>query len=212
MGSKQETLLRLLSSFGKVASQRVLPYPRPSDLVNSPLHNEIVRVYRQLGGIGLEVPCNLRAWDLEVDEVAVELDEQLHFNRYRMMTLKSPVYRELEHFPHSEYVAHCESYEVACWRAGKYGGKWTNSSCESQFGAGNSPGVLEGNGAPRWKQRAFYDFIKDLSPILIGQPVVRLSIWDRLHVNGCEMTMDGALQRGNSSAAAEIMALLKSRI
>jgi hypothetical protein len=37
-------------------------------------------------------PLRLSAWDLEFDGIAVELDEHLHFNRYRGLTLKSPRY------------------------------------------------------------------------------------------------------------------------
>jgi hypothetical protein len=42
------------------------------------------------------------------------------------------------------------------------------------------PRELSGNGSPRWKQRAFYDFVTDRSPLPIGVTVVRVAVWDTL--------------------------------
>lgn len=46
------------------------------------------------------------------------------------------------------------------------------------FGLSHSEGILIGNGSSRWKQRAFYDFVKDASTLLTQIPVIRLSIYD----------------------------------
>ena len=35
-----------------------------------------------------------------------------------------------------------------------------------------------GPGSPRWKQRAFYDFVKDLAPESLGITVARVSIYE----------------------------------
>ena len=37
-----------------------------------------------------------------------------------------------------------------------------------------------GPGSPRWKQRAFYDFTKDLAPLTEDLAVSRLSIWEEV--------------------------------
>lgn len=121
-----------------------------------------------------------RRWDIVFDGIAVELDEQLHFNRYRALTLGSGVYRRLPNFPAAGYATLCRQREAACLRAGSYGGKWSNPSCERQFGPAGPLGDLQGAGAPRWKQRAFYDFLKDLAPLALGLPVARLAIWEPL--------------------------------
>jgi hypothetical protein len=83
-------------------------------------------------------------------------------------------------------------------------GKWTNNSCEKQFGVASRPGDLSGNGSPRWKQRAFYDFCKDLSPFLIGVKVVRVAVWDELAGAGRTETVGevlGELARRSATAA-----------
>src|SRR5512133_3617226 len=56
-------------------------------------------------------------------------------------------------------------------------GYLTNRSTRAQFGSGSAPGDLIGGGSPRWKQRAFYYYLKDLYGMIYGIPVVRLSIY-----------------------------------
>ena len=34
---------------------------------------------------------------------------------------------------------------------------------------------LNGEGSPRWKQRAFYDFVKDLSPLIKGSLIIAIN-------------------------------------
>ncbi|MBU3209044.1 hypothetical protein KPL31_11510 [Clostridium algidicarnis] len=46
------------------------------------------------------------------------------------------------------------------------------------FGVAQSEGDLNGNGRPRCKQRAFYDFIKDILYITTGILVVIYDVFD----------------------------------
>lgn len=156
MGAKQHTLAALLATVGTV-TKRAVRHPRHDDLARSDLAAEVKRVYQALGGCLPEFPLNIRSWDIEFEGHAVELDEQLHFNRYRALTLESELYSRLPAFPLIAYRDYCFEFEDECLRAGSYGGKWTNPSCEKQFGAAGAPKDLAGAGAPRWKQRAFYD-------------------------------------------------------
>lgn len=210
MGEKQTALTRVLARVG-TTSPRSLEYPRQHDLERFEAAQEVERVYRALGGIERDVRIGFRGWDIEFEGIAVELDEQLHFNRYRAVTLASPLYSELPAFPKAEYARFCVEREGDCLRAGSYGGKWTNPSCEKQFGAAGTKGTLDGTGAPRWKQRAFYDFVKDLSPLLVGTLVVRIAIWDR--VPGAGPRTVGEVLDGDGMAYAECLAeLVRSRL
>jgi hypothetical protein len=98
--------------------------------VNSAGQADIVNhVYRKLGGVLPSPLLNLRAgWDIEFDRMAVELDEYLHFNRFRALTLESPIYIKLAKFPLTLYRKFCLTYEGRCLQAGGYGGKWSNKS------------------------------------------------------------------------------------
>ena len=54
-----------------------------------------MHVYRELGGVLDKFPARLGQWDINVDGIAVELDEELHFNRYRTLTLNSSIFGNL---------------------------------------------------------------------------------------------------------------------
>jgi hypothetical protein len=155
---------------------------------------------------------NLRSWDIEWNGIAVELDECLHFNRYRGLTLMSGSYALLRAFPLDTYQRFCTEYEDTCLQAGSYGGKWSNSSAEVQFGEASQPKDLGGNGSPRWKQRAFYDFVKDLSPLLIGVTVVRVSVWDTVLESGRRRTVEDTLKSPSNVSCAALAALVQERV
>ena len=137
-------------------------------------------VYRALGGVLDSPKLRPGAWDLAFeDDLVVELDEELHFNRYRLLTLDVPWYSDQAWAP--EHRELCVDHEGECLSAGKWGQRWTNDSCIAMFGPGSPPGVLDGAGAPRWKQRALYDAMKDLVPLVNGLNVVRSppTTWSR---------------------------------
>lgn len=161
-------------------------------LISSPWASEIKRIYHELGGILDDCPTRPGNWDICIDqqiasknldikrEIRIELDEELHFNRYRLITLKALFYSRLKAFPLEKYRQYCANYEPEALRAGKYGRKWTTESAEKQFGPAGPYGELDGNGAPRWKQRAFYDMLKDLASLSFNITLARISVWDQL--------------------------------
>jgi hypothetical protein len=62
-------------------------------------------------------------------------------------------------------------------RDGRSQQRWTNPSSARQF-AGGPPGDIEA-GAPRWKQRAFYDAMKDTATEAgLAIAMSRVSIYD----------------------------------
>ena len=131
-------------------------------------------LYRALGGI-LDAPkLAPGSWDLAyADGLLVELDEDMHFNRYRGITLDCPWASQLPWSdPYRRYVVEGEG------RAGRGGKRWTNSSAEKMFGPADPDGVFEVNGAPRWKQRAIYDAMKDAAAAMGQVKLARLSIYD----------------------------------
>jgi hypothetical protein len=208
MGRMQSRLEQLLGV--KDVRREEIPYPRLQDVMQSGRKDTIDDVYKRLGGILPNVEVNLRRWDMEFEGIAVELDEFLHFNRYRAMTLESDAYAELVGFPLKAYRDYCREFESRCLSAGGYGGRWTSPSCERQFGSASAPKVLEGHGSPRWKQRAFYDFVKDLSPLLLGVKMVRIAVWDRVN-DGIARTVQEALTQPTELSAIALRKLIHER-
>ena len=211
MGKRQDTFIDILKLTTETHDPKKIDRPTQQDVLNSKYKNDVQRVYRCLGGILDVFPVRVGNWDMNIDCIAVELDEELHFNRYRSITFESCLYTNLKTFPTTDYKKFCEIHESDCLKAGRYEGKWTNRSCEKQFGAASCYGDLSGDGAPRWKQRAFYDFIKDISPLIFGHSMARVSIWDELKVDGCLVKVSKILDKRMCSASAPLYELIQKR-
>ncbi|MHA7678587.1 DUF7255 family protein [Cupriavidus sp. PET2-C1] len=124
MGKMQSTFEELLGGIGAVEHKK-LPFPRLQDVARTGYEDLINSVYKSLGGVLMSAELNLRSWDLEFEGIAVELDEHLHFNRYRAITLGATAYANLPVFPLDAYRRYCAEFENDCLRVGAYGGKWS---------------------------------------------------------------------------------------
>lgn len=146
-------------------------------------------------------------WDLALEDgTLVELDEELHFNRYRRSTLAETWAERLPWT--STYRLLCETHERECLRAARWGKRWTNPSCEKLFGQPGLAGDLTGSGAPRWKQRAPYDAFKDaLAVCQPGTRLARLSIYDI--VGG--VTLEDALRGAARADPRRVVELVDQR-
>lgn len=213
MGQDVDGFCRILREAGHSVSTEGIAHPAPrlGDLPREPAA-EVLSLYRELGGRH-ESPALLPGpWDVQVDSILVEVDEQLHFNRYRAMTLTTVSYQRLPRFPLAAYRAFCAAKENACLRMGKAQGRWMNASTEKHFGPSALRGELSGNGSSRWKQRAIYDVMKDLTQLDPDTPrLARIAIWDSLPgVPG--VTIEDAVHRIPERRFSEgIRALLTER-
>jgi hypothetical protein len=211
MRQREEALGYLLERAGeRVGGNRLLTLASET-ILHSAYGTEVMDIYRMLGGRQEEPTLRPGGWDLQVAGMAVELDEEQHFNRYRLATLAASAYARLPAFPLAAYRAHCARGEGACLKKAGYKGYWTNPNCERQFGPAGTAGQLNGPGAPRWKQRALYDFVKDLAPLILGVGVVRVAIWDEVWVAGRSTPIGVLLDRKEATAAPAVAALVRSR-
>ena len=206
----QQLLQGLLSTLGDVSEGQVA---KASALVLGlgPLHKSVYETYRVLGGIQDAPTIRPGNWDIEFDGVAVELDEQLHFNEYRALTLQSDLYTRLSAFPLGAYRKFCNEHQPDCIRAGSHGNRWTNSGSEAQFGPAGPLGQLAGCGAPRWKQRAFYDFVKDAAGLVSSVRVVRLSIWEPVVWGGNSGTIQDLIDHPGTDGARTLAEAIRRR-
>jgi hypothetical protein len=139
--------------------------------------------------------------------VTIELDEELHFNRFRAQTLAASWYERVSWA--QDYARLCGQHERRCLDAGKWVQRWTTSSCEILFGPAGPAGQIAGAGAPRWRQRALYDAIKDLVATSPGGPKsARLSVYDR--VDG--RSLEWWLHRPTRPNRDRLLGLIDSRL
>ncbi len=190
----------------------LLPRPEITPDSKAEIVAEIDCVYRALGGVQESVPLKFGAWDMTVGSFVVELDEAQHFNRYRLQTLDSSLYQRLHAFPLREYRDYCQTHEPDCLKKAAYGNYWTTPGSERQFGRSSPDGSLEGEGPARWKQRAFYDYLRDMSPFLKGPHVVRISMYDQLPVLKACRTLACVIKGNmNVSEALAVAQTIESR-
>lgn len=172
MAKKQNYLQEICASYFGVGSHSRLS---DAELQVSGYYDEIIAVYRRLGGILPKAPVNVGSYDIDTPDFIIELDEENHFNRYRLSTLDSYIYTHNGNICLESYKKFCKSFEGRCLTYGKYA---KNDSTEKQFGSSPVDAELSTVNRTRWKQRAFYDFIKDITSLVCDVPVLRISIYD----------------------------------
>lgn len=211
MRQHQEILTKIL--IDKFGIGKYYPNSIELSLLNKAgILNEMVRTYRKLGGILDVPPLFFGKWDICLTEFIVELDEEQHFNRYRAATLESYIYHMEKGFDIIDYVKYCTDYETNCLKKASWGKYWTSPSSEKQFGL---PGVncdLENSGSPRWRQRAFYDYLRDMFAMGYRIPVMRLSIYDKIFANGHVKLIGNVLEEGNATNLNEIVKFIEQKV
>jgi len=162
-------------------------------------------LYRRLGGDAEDfVVFRPGVWDIVLaDGVVVELDEEQHFNRYRRVTLE-PAWADRLPWA-SAYRDYCGEHEAAALRKAKRGGYWASPSTERMFGPAAEPGSFEGNGSPRWKQRALYDAMRDALAAAGEVRLARVAVWDAVGETTLARVLDGRAD-ADHEALAELLA------
>lgn len=201
-GARARELLSILTSAGFAPADRPAA-PRLSTMRPEAVANTMM-LYRLLGGRALEPPLAPGSWDLSFsDNLLVELDESFHFNRYRDLTLQSEWADALPwRDAYRDYSQQWERY------AGTGGKRWSNDSAKRMFGGADPDGIFGEFGAPRWKQRALYDAMKDMSAASGDVRLARVSIYDR--IDG--FALDDILYRKARVPVESVAALVTSRI
>jgi hypothetical protein len=73
------------------------------------------------------------------------------------------------------------------------------------FRGGASKGGLDGVGAPRWRQRAFYDAVKDALP---GRRLARVSVHDEIEGR----SLESILRAPDTAWATKVHVLVSDRV
>ncbi|WP_199203521.1 hypothetical protein [Mycobacterium sp. shizuoka-1] len=205
-GARAAALQQLLFRAGLQPAAIAPPSPRLDEL-STEAQSAVIAVYDVLGGLQPMQALRPGAWDLSFDGgLVIELDEELHFNRYRITTLQPAVSTKLPW--RDAYLDFCTRYEAHCLQVGRWGKRWTSPSCEAMFGPAGETGALQEAGAPRWKQRALYDAIKDIAASDSQTwRLARLSVWD--NVGG--IRLGDALSEGAPIDVSLLRALVTRR-
>ena len=142
---RKESILKqvVLQEYGE---KKHLKLTRSQFLLSSEFYSEVESMYKKLGGILGEPPLTFGSWDISTPEFILELDEENHFNRYRLQTLNSNIYQMINGFRLDEYMRFCTLYESSCRKHGEF---WKNNSSEKLFVKSDDNGCLDGAGSSR---------------------------------------------------------------
>ncbi|MDB4904034.1 MAG: hypothetical protein JWQ63_3315 [Mucilaginibacter sp.] len=198
MGRRQNNLKKIVHSICEEEKQLK---PSSSEILTSKYSNHIFEAYSFFEGKLNVPPTGFGPWDISTNKFIIELDEERHFNRYRFSTLESPFYKKYEYFSLTDYKAYCKEKEKNCLKAAQFGGNWKNNSTEKHFCKSNLNGVLDDNGSSRWKQRAYYDFLKDITSKILKVPLIRISVYDTYK----GITIDQLLETNTESLLLEFV-------
>lgn len=207
MATREENLgTYLRNSLEGVDKKTTLP--RFEDLYNSSFYADLFELYKSLGGLLDRIPFGLNSShiDFYINGNILELDEENHFTRYRTISLELPIYSTSNTLNKDNYKCFCKQYEGKVRNYGKF---WTTVSCEKMFGKPSLNGDLSGNGSPRWKQRAFYDTLKDHFSLVSDIKVKRISIYDSIEINGQKKSVNDLLQTYNPAYTQSILSAIK---
>jgi hypothetical protein len=156
--------------------------------------NWLAEIYDDLGGIGKLPLLEKLKFDFKINRNLFVYDDELHFNRYRLITFRSDLYSELS-FPFLETQKRlCRSYEKECQKVGMQQRIWNGTPIAKHcFGEASEAGDFSGNGAIGWKLTAYNDAQFDLQTRIHGFKLFRITPFETLMTGGSLKRLDQLL-------------------
>jgi hypothetical protein len=154
----------------------------------------LTEIYEDLGGQG-ELPLLQKLkFDFKIKRNLIIWDDELHFNRYRLISLRSDLYSDFN-FQFTEGVKRvCRTFEKECLKAGLQERIWKGSPfAKSSFGKPSEPADFTQNGSPGWKLTAYNDAQMDLQSRIHGYKIFRLYPYETLMTGGSLKRLDQLL-------------------
>nr|MBI1232568.1 hypothetical protein [Cytophagales bacterium] len=190
---KIDLLLKTLDHCGITYEADFLLQSRPG-LLDKRAAEWLQSVYQQLGGNGDAVHLSKLRFDFAIGRHLFLVDDAVHFNRYRLLTLKSDLYTTFTFPWEVSYTRLCRQQERACLQAGLQDRIWNGppfaSSC---FGKSEEYGDLSGNGSAGWKLTAYNDMQYDLLSRLHGFKLFRIPVYETIMTGGSLKKLDQLL-------------------
>lgn len=170
-------------------------------------------VFDTLGGKGKLPLLERLKFDFKIQRFVFIYDDEVHFNRYRLSTLKSSIYELFSYSWVDAYKRLCRTYEKDCQKAGMQERIWFGPPiAEKAFGKSEEPGDLSGNGASGWKLNAYNDAQYDLLSRLHGYKLIRIPMYENLMISGSLKKIDDLLLNPNDASKQAIINWISRKI
>lgn len=170
-------------------------------------------IFAELGGRASFLLLDNLKFDLRLGRNLIVWDDELHFNRYRLKTLRSEMYSEWSFSFTEGHKRLCRTYEKECLKAGMQHRVWNGPPVsKSAFGEASDPGDFSGNGAIGWKLLAYNDAQYDLQTRIHGYKLIRLCPYETLMTGGSLKRLDQLLVNPKEEQRAMLFNWLKRKI
>lgn len=154
----------------------------------------ISEVFGVLKGKGSPITLDKLKFDFKINRYVFIYDDEVHFNRYRLDTLKTGVYESFTYPWLDSYKRLCRTYEKECIKSGARERIWNGPPiAEKLFGKSEIPGDLSGFGSAGWKLNAYNDVQYDLFSRLHGYKLIRIPMYENLMIGGSLVKIDDLL-------------------
>ncbi|UJP64196.1 DUF7255 family protein [Mongoliitalea daihaiensis] len=151
-------------------------------------------VFENLEGRGKMPVLEKLRFDFKIQRYVFLYDDEVHFNRYRLNSLKTDLYDTFTFDWVDSYKRLCRTYEKECLKAGIQDRIWNGPPIARKiFGEASEAGDLSGNGASGWKLNAYNDAQYDLLSRLHGYKLIRLPQYENLMLGGSLKKVDDLL-------------------
>lgn len=179
---RRVTLKKVLFNYMGLTLSREQPDLLLEDIEYAGLSNELDSMSKDLGLSREELPLQASRIDIEVNGVAIALDDELRFNNSRLQTLSSPIYKLPLIYNLDRYKSYCLQQPSSPRLL--LDGRKMKRSLNLRQTVGSS--VVE-------KLGALNDFMQDLLPLVHYVPVLRISVFDQLETHEGVLSMDTLL-------------------
>lgn len=210
MTIKEKNLLNILQT--RYLENVNVTFVESKNLRDTKEEEDLLDVYQSLGGIMKYPEVRLNGYFFETSKFALELDGQLSFNRYRLKTLRSPIYQKFLGVKPEKYRSHCKKYENECIKSGTTSEIWNNKKAEALFGESEKAGDLGLNGSAGWKLKAFEDFLKDIYSKYAKIKLLRISVWDEVLINGQLKKLGDLLNTPDKKTSEFLLKFIERRV
>lgn len=182
LNRRRIALKKILLQYMGLSLSREQPELFLEDIDFAGLGEELRAVTKSLELSLTEIQTPTHSIEIEVNGVAIVLDEEPKFNEFRLLTLQSPIYCLPLIYNLNRYKSYCQEKQAA----------------PSLQGTGRGPKgrPLQKKPSPADKTaklQAVSDFMHDLLPLVHFVPVLRLSVFDQLETPKGLMTLNSLL-------------------
>lgn len=169
--------------------------------------------------LGLESSKNLEKLIISVQMIYlyeekwhIFLEPDFHFNRYRLITLRSSLYDRAFSFDLQKVRSFCRTKEREAAKSGYQKDIWANSVAEQIFGKSEDPGDFTGKGSAGWKLNALANYLFDFYSRQKDFNLVKLNYFDTLMAQGKLETIGKHLKLKNKEFNKPIQQYLSRKM